>query len=77
MLMFSPQIAVSRISSSSKHLDRHLNAIFKEKNLKPSPKTQDEAFLRRIHLDLTGKIPATEEIVAFKNSGRNKREKKN
>ncbi len=76
MLMFSPQIAVSRISSSSKHLDRHLNAIFKEKNLKPSPKTQDEAFLRRLYLDLTGKIPATEEIVDFKNSGRNKRGKK-
>ena len=76
MLLILPRMAESRISSSTKHLDRYLNLKFKEKKLKPSPQTQDEVFLRRVYLDLTGKIPTTDEILAFKNGGRNKRTRK-
>ena len=76
MLVIIPRVAESRISSSTKHLDRYLNLKFREKKLKPSPQTQDEVFLRRVYLDLTGKIPTTDEILAFKNEGKNKRTQK-
>ena len=76
MLVIMPRVAESRISSSTKHLDRYLNLKFREKKLKPSPQTQDEVFLRRVYLDLTGKIPTTDEILAFKNEGKNKRTQK-
>ena len=66
-----------RISSSTKHLDRHIDSKLKEQSIKPSKRSKDAEFLRRIHLDLTGKIPTIEEVRAFITDGsKNKREKK-
>ena len=75
-LMIAPRPALSRISSSTKHLDRYLNAKLKKENIQPSKATNDEEFLRRIYLDLTGKIPTPEEVSGFSNGGRNRRENK-
>ena len=76
VLMLAPRPVLSRISSSTKHLDRYLNARLKKEKIQPSKVTTDEAFLRRIHLDLTGKIPTPEEVSRFSNGGRNRRENK-
>ena len=46
-----------RIWSSTKHLDRHIDARLKEEDIKPSKQSSDAEFLRRVHLDLTGQIP--------------------
>ena len=69
-------ITDARISSSTKQLDRHITAKIKEAKIQPSGKSNDTEFLRRIHLDLTGKIPTLEEIEAFEKAGRGKRQKK-
>ena len=66
-----------QVSSSTKHLDRHINAVLKKENIQPSRIAEDTEFLRRVHLDLTGKIPAPEEVLDFlKDGSPNKRQKK-
>ena len=66
-----------QVSSSTKHLDRHINAVLKRENIQPSKVSEDTEFLRRVHLDLTGKIPTPEEVLNFlKDGSPNKRQKK-
>lgn len=66
-----------QVSSSTKHLDRHINAVLKREGIQPSGISEDTEFLRRVHLDLTGKIPAPEEVLNFlKDGSPNKRQKK-
>ena len=66
-----------QVSSSTKHLDRHINAVLKREGIQPSRIAEDTEFSRRVHLDLTGKIPAPEEVLDFlKDGSPNKRQKK-
>ena len=66
-----------RIWSSTKHLDRHIDARLREEEIKPSKQSGDAEFLRRVHLDLTGQIPTVEAVVSFlKDGSKDKREKK-
>lgn len=66
-----------QVSSSTKHLDRHISAVLKREGIHPSKMSQDTEFLRRVHLDLTGKIPTPEEVLDFLKDGSvNKRQKK-
>ncbi|MCY3741591.1 MAG: DUF1549 and DUF1553 domain-containing protein [Candidatus Poribacteria bacterium] len=66
-----------QVSSSTKHLDRHINTVLKRKDIQPSEMSADTEFLRRVHLDLTGKIPTPEEVLNFlKDGSPNKRQKK-
>jgi hypothetical protein len=77
MLFYFDATVEGRISSSVKHLDRHIDANLKKHNIKPSPEASDAEFLRRVSLDLTGKIPTVEEVVKFLEDGsKDKREKK-
>ena len=57
------------VSTSTKHLDRHINAVLKREGLQPSGMSTDAEFLRRIHLDMTGKIPTPEEVLDFLKDG--------
>ena len=66
-----------QVSSSTKHLDRHINLVLKREGIQPSGISADAEFLRRVHLDLTGKIPTPEEVLNFlKDGSQNKRQKK-
>ena len=66
-----------RVSSSTKHLDRYINATLKREGIQPSKMSEDAEFLRRVHLDLTGKIPMPEEVLDFlKDGSSSKRQKK-
>ena len=66
-----------QVPSSTKHLDRHINAVLKKEGLQPSEMSEGAEFLRRIHLDMTGKIPTPEEVLDFlKDGSPNKRRKK-
>lgn len=66
-----------QVSSSTKHLDRYINAALKRERIQPSKTSDDAEFLRRIHLDLTGKIPTPEEVLDFlKDGSSNKRQSK-
>lgn len=65
------------VPSSTKHLDRHIDAVLKREGIQPSKQSENAEFLRRVHLDLTGKIPLPEEVMDFIRDGApNKRAKK-
>lgn len=65
------------IPASTKHLDRHINAVLKREGIQPSERSGDAEFLRRIHLDMTGKIPTPEDVLNFlKDGSPNKRQEK-
>lgn len=66
-----------QVSSSTKHLDRYINAVLKREGIQPSEMSEDTEFLRRVHLDLTGKIPNPDEVLDFlKDGSSTKRQKK-
>jgi hypothetical protein len=46
-------------------IDTNLQAAWEEKGIKPAPLSSDEEFLRRIFLDLTGKIPSSDQARTF------------
>lgn len=49
-------------------IDRHLLNGLATLKLKPAPLSDDAEFLRRIYLDLTGRVPSAEQAVAFLDS---------
>lgn len=61
---------------SSKDIDKMLSKKWNEKGIKPSVKTTDEEFLRRLYLDLVGRIPSADEVKSFLNDGSNDKRKK-
>lgn len=62
---------------SSKDIDKMVSKKWDEKKIKPSSQTTDEEFLRRISLDLIGRIPSADEVKSFLDDGsKDKRKKK-
>ncbi|KAA3606666.1 MAG: DUF1549 domain-containing protein [Planctomycetota bacterium] len=57
-------------------IDRLLNAGLDSLGLKPMPKAGDEVFLRRIYLDLAGRIPTAQEAKTFLQSKDSRRREK-
>src|SRR5262245_4588774 len=54
--VFLPEEAPATTVPSSK-IDSAFQSVWKEKGIKPAALSTDEEFVRRIYLDLTGKIP--------------------
>jgi len=52
----------------ARHIDKLINARLKEEKVDASPVCTDEEFLRRVYLDLIGKIPSAEKAAAFLDS---------
>jgi hypothetical protein len=46
-------------------IDERLREAWEQASIKPSPLATDEEFLRRVYLDLIGRIPNTDEAMAF------------
>jgi len=62
---------------TSKDIDRFIEGKWNEKNLKPSEKTTDEEFIRRLYLDMVGRTPVADEVKNFlENKSSDKRAKK-
>ena len=46
-------------------IDKLVNAELEKVKVKPAPLTNDEHFIRRVYIDLTGRTPNPQEVVAF------------
>lgn len=46
-------------------IDRHLSAAWQGNQIQPAPPATDAEFIRRVYLDLAGRIPAVAELRAF------------
>jgi len=57
--------AQKKIDVAAKQIDQLIYASLKEKELKPNAVISDEVFLRRIYLDIAGRIPNLEETRSF------------
>jgi hypothetical protein len=61
-----PEILEAR--KLSDQIDKHLAAGWAAKGVKPARQTNEGEFLRRAHLDLTGRIPRPSDLLDFRNS---------
>jgi hypothetical protein len=52
-------------SHAAGSIDSYIFADLQAKNIAPAPKTTDWEFIRRVTLDLTGRIPAPERVLSF------------
>jgi hypothetical protein len=52
-------------SDIAREIDRHLTKIWSIRGIHPAPPASDTEFLRRVSLDLIGRIPTIEEITAY------------
>lgn len=52
----------------ARHIDQLILARLNQEKVEPSALSSDEEFLRRVYLDITGKIPTTEQALAFLDS---------
>lgn len=67
---------VPLLSANAKHepkqvaaaIDQHLDRALAAAKLMPAPRSDDSEFLRRVYLDLTGRVPTAEQAVAFLDS---------
>ncbi len=67
---------VARGSEQSQQIDAILAKDWQQHKLAPNPPASDEAFVRRVHLDIIGRIPTLQEARAFLNSAdKDKRQK--
>src|SRR5262249_27370002 len=57
-------------------IDRHVEARLAKEKITPSAASDDAEFLRRVHLDLTGRIPTAAKAVAFLDSSDPKKREK-
>jgi len=62
--------------SPSERIDQLVEAGYKERGVEPNPIASDEIFLRRVYLDIMGRVPTKAEAVAFlEDKAKNKRTK--
>jgi hypothetical protein len=68
--------APSHLADSSNFIDQFISAKMSADGVRPAARSTDSEFLRRIYLDLTGRIPTPEQAERFlKDTAANKREK--
>lgn len=62
------RVPLAKIRAASGHIDRLIARDLAKHKIKPNPPASDEVFLRRIYLDIVGRIPSYEEAKAFLDS---------
>ncbi|HEU0118933.1 MAG TPA: DUF1549 domain-containing protein [Bryobacteraceae bacterium] len=46
-------------------VDRHIFGVLQSRGIEPAPRSTDYEFMRRVSLDLTGRVPRPERVTAF------------
>ena len=54
-----------KVTEVAAAIDQHIGRFLDAAGLQPMPLTDDEEFLRRVYLDLAGRVPTAEQAVAF------------
>ena len=57
--------ATAAVAKSAKAIDRLVDQNHQKFKIKPTPRTSDEQFVRRVYLDITGTIPTYKQVNAF------------
>ena len=74
VILFVSLTGASNGDDRSKQIDRFIEDGYRVNKVTPNPPASDEVFLRRIYLDVAGRIPTIEETDAFlKSTGSSKR----
>jgi Protein of unknown function (DUF1549)/Protein of unknown function (DUF1553) len=69
-------VGFAQADEASKQIDALLWADWQKHHLQPNPPASDDTFVRRVHLDIIGRIPTMQETQAFlKSADKNKRAK--
>jgi len=66
----APSYNKEAVKKLSKQIDAHLAKVWKKTNVTPEPKADDYVFLRRLNLDLVGRIPKLQYITDFMDDDR-------
>src|ERR1700704_1200981 len=66
-LRLSRAASTSRLASSANFIDQLIGGKMDADGVEPAPRTNDAEFLRRIYLDLAGRIPTPERAERFLN----------
>src|SRR6478735_7537555 len=65
------------VDEAVRKVDGHLTAFWAKNEIQPAPNADDAEFLRRVSLDLVGRIPTASEARSFiESKDRDKRSKK-
>lgn len=56
----------SEIQAAARTIDQYIDQYYKDRNLRATPRADDDIFLRRIYLDVVGRIPTLQETLAFR-----------
>lgn len=72
LLLAGPGLAFADLLPANKPIpeviDHYIDAKLKEEGIKPAPQADDATFIRRVTLDLVGRIPTPEEVRAYTTS---------
>src|SRR6185503_11904137 len=76
LLLFTPGLLTSTENNTSGKIDSSYEKIWLDQKIRPAPLSSDPEFVRRVYLDITGRIPTADQALNFIDStDANKRQK--
>ena len=69
-------VPLSKTLAASRQVDKLIEAGYAKQSIEPNPITSDELFVRRVYLDIVGRIPTHAEAIAFLDSDESQKRSK-
>jgi hypothetical protein len=67
-LVSMQKMPMSEVVFNANQIDRFIQAEFRQRRIQQNPPVTDEQFIRRVYLDIIGRIPSYGEVISFLNS---------